>query len=78
MTLTRQKSAPQIPAESLLWTIDTLTKTIGLGRTKIYMLMGSGDFPKPKKIGKSARWLATEIHAWVNAQSGADSPESAG
>jgi predicted DNA-binding transcriptional regulator AlpA len=78
MTRTRKKSAPQIPAESLLWTIDTLTKTIGLGRTKIYLLMDSGDFPKPKKIGKSARWLATDIHAWVNCQSLASSPKSAG
>lgn len=65
-------------ADSLLWSLPTLKNAIGLSRSNIYQQIQAGKFPAPLKIGRSSRWLATEIHAWVNAQACARSPKTAG
>jgi predicted DNA-binding transcriptional regulator AlpA len=65
-------------AEVLLWTMPTLSKRIGLSRSNIYQQIQCGKFPEPVKIGRSSRWLAAEIEAWVNAQACARSPKTAG
>jgi predicted DNA-binding transcriptional regulator AlpA len=38
----------------------------------------AGKFPQPLKLGRSSRWLAAEIQAWVNAQAEARSPKTVG
>ena len=38
---------------------------IGVGRSSIYKLIARGRFPKPIKIGKSARFSERECHEWV-------------
>lgn len=65
-------------ADALLWTLPTLCQRIGLGRSNIYQQIQAGKFPEPLKIGRSSRWLASEVHAWVNAQACARSPKTAG
>lgn len=30
-----------------------------------YKLISEGQFPKPIKLGRSSRWLKSEIEAWV-------------
>ncbi|MFQ1014516.1 helix-turn-helix transcriptional regulator [Avibacterium paragallinarum] len=35
------------------------------GRTKIYHLVKSGDFPKPIKIGKRSLWQLEDVQAWL-------------
>lgn len=67
-----------VSADALLWTLPTLCQRIGLSRSNIYQQIQSGKFPKPVKLGRSSRWLASEIHAWVNTQACARSPKSAG
>jgi predicted DNA-binding transcriptional regulator AlpA len=55
-------------ADGLLWSLPTLKNAIGLSRSNIYQQIQAGKFPAPLKIGRSSRWLASEIHAWVNTQ----------
>lgn len=65
-------------ADGLLWSLPTLKNAIGLSRSNIYQQIQAGKFPAPLKIGRNSRWLASEIHAWVNAQACARSPKTAG
>lgn len=30
-----------------------------------YKLISEGQFPKPIKLGRSSRWLASEVEAWM-------------
>lgn len=30
-----------------------------------YKLISEGQFPKPIKLGRSSRWLQSEVEAWV-------------
>ncbi|HDL8056096.1 MULTISPECIES: helix-turn-helix transcriptional regulator [Yersiniaceae] len=30
-----------------------------------YKLISEGQFPKPIKLGRSSRWLTSEVEAWV-------------
>lgn len=64
--------------EALLWSLPTLKNEIGLSRSNIYQQIQAGKFPAPLKIGRSSRWLPSEIHAWVNAQACARSPKATG
>ena len=46
--------------------LDQVKEIVGLGKTLIYRLIGSGDFPVPYKPGGSAtRWSENEIHDWL-------------
>jgi predicted DNA-binding transcriptional regulator AlpA len=65
-------------ADGLLWSLPTLKNAIGLSRSNIYQQIQAGKFPAPLKIGRSSRWLASEIHAWVNTQACARSSKTAG
>jgi predicted DNA-binding transcriptional regulator AlpA len=56
------------PPDGLLWSMPKLVAAIGISRAGIYTRIEAGNFPPPLKIGRSSRWLASEIHAWVNAQ----------
>jgi prophage regulatory protein len=38
---------------------------VGIGRSRIYALIGEGNFPPPVKIGASSRWLVSEIDAYI-------------
>jgi prophage regulatory protein len=40
---------------------------VGLGKTKIYEMIRSGDFPEPMKVGKASRWRNTEVSRWIEA-----------
>jgi prophage regulatory protein len=53
---------------TLLWTLPTLRKQIGMSRSSIYQQIQAGVFPQPVKLGRSSRWLAAEIQAWVQAK----------
>jgi prophage regulatory protein len=42
-----------------------LSKKVGMGRSRIYALIGEGNFPPPVKIGSSSRWIVSEIDAYI-------------
>jgi prophage regulatory protein len=49
---------------------EALAKT-GLSRTRLYEAVAAGTFPKPAKLGPSARavaWSTDEVDAWIAAR----------
>jgi prophage regulatory protein len=49
---------------------EALAKT-GLSRTRLYEAVAAGTFPKPAKLGPTARavaWSADEVDAWISAR----------
>ncbi|CAI1963141.1 helix-turn-helix transcriptional regulator [Serratia quinivorans] len=42
-----------------------ITEYTGLSNKWFYKLIQDGEFPKPIKLGRSSRWLKSEIENWV-------------
>lgn len=42
-----------------------ITEFTGLSDKWFYKLIQEGQFPKPIKLGRSSRWLKSEIESWV-------------
>ena len=41
-------------------------KRVGLGRSMIYKLMRTGDFPEPVRISaRSVAWRESDVSAWI-------------
>lgn len=51
---------------SLLWALPAVTNSVAICRSQLYLLIQRGEFPEPIKLGRSSRWLASEVHAWVH------------
>jgi prophage regulatory protein len=42
---------------------------VGLKSTRVYQLVGDGDFPQPIRLGeRSVAWLESEVEAWIQAR----------
>ena len=48
-----------------LMRLPELTSTLGIGKTKLYAMIASNQFPAPTKIGKVSVWSSIEIEAWM-------------
>jgi prophage regulatory protein len=46
-------------------TMAFITKLTGLTDKWFYKLIQEGSFPKPIKLGRSSRWLQSEVEAWL-------------
>lgn len=42
-----------------------ITEFTGLSDKWFYKLISLGEFPKPIKMGRSSRWLQSEVEIWV-------------
>ncbi|QJQ17127.1 helix-turn-helix transcriptional regulator [Enterobacter hormaechei] len=42
-----------------------ITKLTGLTDKWFYKLIKDGAFPKPIKLGRSSRWLQSEVEKWL-------------
>ncbi|MDM3333427.1 MULTISPECIES: AlpA family transcriptional regulator [unclassified Citrobacter] len=42
-----------------------ITQFTGLTDKWFYKLIKDGEFPKPIKLGRSSRWLESEVEAWL-------------
>ncbi len=42
-----------------------ITQLTGLTDKWFYKLIQDGVFPKPIKLGRSSRWLESEVEAWL-------------
>lgn len=60
----RSKTPPS-PFPPALLPFAHLSHYVTFGRSRIYQLINAGEFPKPIKLGKSSRWLKTEIDLWI-------------
>ena len=38
---------------------------VGLGTTAVYDKINKGEFPRPIKLGRSSRWVESEVQAWI-------------
>lgn len=45
-----------------------ITQFTGLTDKWFYKLMSEGKFPKPIKMGRSSRWLESEVKSWLMAR----------
>lgn len=43
-----------------------ITRFTGLTDKWFYKMIQEGDFPKPIKLGRSSRWLQSEVETWVH------------
>ncbi|EMX6282454.1 AlpA family transcriptional regulator [Providencia rettgeri] len=48
--------------------IKFITQLTGLTDKWFYKLIKDGDFPKPIKLGRSSRWLKSEVEIWLQAR----------
>ena len=48
-----------------LVTMAFITQLTGLTYQWFYKLIQDGEFPKPIKLGRSSRWLQSEVEAWL-------------
>lgn len=44
------------------------TRTGYKSSTSVYALMREHNFPDPIRVGRTRRWVATEVNAWINKQ----------
>jgi prophage regulatory protein len=51
-----------------LLTIKEVQQSLGICRAKIYSDMQIAGFPKPIKLGKSSRWVHSEVQDWIRQQ----------
>ncbi|MBN5417379.1 AlpA family transcriptional regulator [Serratia marcescens] len=42
-----------------------ITEYTGLSNKWFYKLIQEGEFPKPIKLGRSSRWLQSEVERWM-------------
>ena len=47
-----------------------MTEYTGLTDKWFYKLIKDGEFPKPIKLGRSSRWMQSEVEAWVQQRIG--------
>lgn len=45
--------------------LEAVEKAIGLKKSKIYEMIGKGDFPRPVKLGAINTWPASEVSGWI-------------
>lgn len=48
--------------------LDAVEDAIGLKKSKIYEMIGKGEFPRPVKLGAINTWPASDISAWISAR----------
>lgn len=48
--------------------IKFITHLTGLTDKWFYKLIQDGEFPKPIKLGRSSRWLKSEVEQWLQAR----------
>lgn len=47
-----------------------IVQLTGLSDKWFYKLIQDGQFPKPIKLGRSSRWLKSEVDTWLKARIG--------
>jgi len=51
-----------------LVTLDGVVRFTGLSIPTIYRHIRNGKFPKPIKLGRTSRWVESELMAWLEAK----------
>ena len=56
------------PRGETLLSMGDLSRRLALSRPTIYGMVSAGTFPRPVSIGRSSRWLESEVSAWIAAR----------
>lgn len=49
--------------------LDQVLLLLAIGKTQLYSLVASGEFPRGIKLGqRCVRWHADDVHAWINSK----------
>lgn len=67
MNTTDTTTAPSLLDEPLV-DMKFITQFTGSTDKWFYKLIQEGQFPKPIKLGRSSRWLKSEVEAWLQAR----------
>ena len=51
--------------DSRLYNLRAIKDLTSLSTATIYRLLDQNRIPRPKKIGRSVRWLGSEIREWI-------------
>jgi prophage regulatory protein len=62
--MTNENTAPGLLNDKMV-DMEFITEFTGCSDKWFYKLIQDGQFPKPIKLGRSSRWLQSEIEAWV-------------
>lgn len=54
-----------LQADDPLIDMTFITKYTGMTDKWFYRLIQLGEFPKPIKLGRSSRWLQSEVETWL-------------
>lgn len=57
---------PSVPEKLAIKDVD-VSRMLGISRASVWKRHASGRLPLPVRIGRSVRWRAEEIRAWLNA-----------
>ncbi|HFF8524971.1 TPA: helix-turn-helix transcriptional regulator [Providencia rettgeri] len=68
MTNATTTSAPTSLLTDQFIDMKFITQLTGLTDKWFYKLIQDGEFPKPIKLGRSSRWLKSEVELWLSAR----------
>jgi len=51
--------------QPLLLTVQQTAQLVGLSVRVVWRMVSGGEFPRPRHVGRSARWLHSEILEWT-------------
>lgn len=61
--------SPNSTEPAMLLRIGAVMRTTGLGRSTIYRLITSGQFPAPVRLSaRAVGWRRTDVESWSNAR----------
>jgi prophage regulatory protein len=63
------QSSPQIPPITLM-RIPQILKVMPVSKSKFWLMVQKGEFPKPIKIGRSSFWTIEQVQAFIRERSG--------
>jgi prophage regulatory protein len=58
------QSTPQIPPITLM-RIPQILKVMPVSKSKFWLMVQKGEFPKPIKIGRSSFWTIEQVQAFI-------------
>lgn len=63
------QSNPQIPPITLM-RIPQILKVMPVSKSKFWLMVQKGEFPKPIKIGRSSFWTIEQVQAYLRERMG--------
>jgi prophage regulatory protein len=69
MGVAMSNTNPQIPPITLM-RIPQILKVMPVSKSKFWLMVQKGEFPKPTKIGRSSFWTIEQVQAYLRERTG--------